>query len=135
MHSSALVCWSSDSNARRKLRHWRPKHVIDLILDGQCEIFSPDAGGIATIPQEREADLAEAAINDLFIPPALLQSSHWSSNTGRKTDCLQVRKSWKKSVLHQRKKRKIKEEKWKICHQETEVNMCINKWIILFAIL
>ena len=33
----------------------------------------------------RKADHAEAAINDLFIPLALPQSSHGSSNTGRKT--------------------------------------------------
>ena len=62
-----------------------PNILFDLILGGQCEIFSPDAGGIATIPQERKADLAEAAINDPFIPPALPQSSHGYSNTGRET--------------------------------------------------
>ena len=62
-----------------------PNILFDLILGGQCEIFSPHEGGIATIPQEREADLAETAINNLFIPPTLPQSSHGSSITGRKT--------------------------------------------------
>ena len=51
-----------------------PNILFDLILGGQCEIFSPDEDGIATIPQEREADLAETAINNLFILPALPQS-------------------------------------------------------------
>ena len=72
-------------------------------MDGQCEIFSPDAGGIATIPQERKADLAEAAINDLFIPPALPQSSHMDLLT-LVADCFQVQKSWKKNITASKKK-------------------------------
>ena len=43
-----------------------PNILFDLILGGQCEIFPPDTGGIATIPQKRDANLAEAAITGFF---------------------------------------------------------------------
>ena len=57
---------------------------IDLILGGQCEIFSPDVGGIASIPQKRKADLTEAAINDLFIPPGCKSVTFHSLITRKK---------------------------------------------------
>lgn len=45
----------------------------------------PGKDCFATIPQQKEADIAEAAITYLFVPPVVPHAKQGSSTTGRKT--------------------------------------------------